>query len=381
MLESQYLLSMFLTENLVVPRNWDQAYVWLKKAADAGYGPAKEAVADFESRGLGTHTQDSKPAADSTGKSTVKQTLGFVFLDSAPADTSTASDAALLKDALRDATPQLKRALGLTKEQNKTLELDTAGMKIIREAAEEGSPEALTILGRSFERGIGVKRDLITSAMYYIRASRMSSQRAPRLLARLMEQPGFFDELKSRANRRDTDAEVTWAALSALKIDYLMTQKEGFITEKQALEFLTRAAAANHIQGLIELGLCSYSGRWVQEDRREAIALWSRAARLGNREAKVRLAVLAVRTESTAKELKAAIEELEQASQKGSVLAQIALGYCYETGIGVAKKIPEAVRLYRSSAQRGSQDAYFALKRLHDSIRPPGKEFQISDLE
>jgi uncharacterized protein len=383
MAESQYILSMFLTENLVVPRNWEEAYKWLKKAVDAGYAPAKEAIADFEARGLGVTAKEKKVQTDtsSSKKPAMKQTLGFVFWDAGPADTTVTSDATLLKDALREATPQLKRALGLTKEQTKTLELDTAGMKMIREAAEEGSPEALTILARSYERGIGVNKDIVTAAMFYIRASRMSSPRAPRLLARLMEQPGFFEELKSRTARHDADAEVAWAALSALKIDYLMTQKEGFITEKQALEFLNKAAAANHVQGLIELGLCYYSGRWVQEDRREAVALWTRAGKLGSHEADIRIAALSVRPGEDPKTLSAAITKLEQASQKGSVLAQVALGYCYETGIGVAKKSSEAVRLYRSSAQRGSQDAYFALRRMHDAIRPAEKEFQISDME
>jgi len=381
--ESQYILSMFLTENLVVPRNWEEASKWIRKAVDAGYAPAKEALADFEARGLGVTQKETKAKTDTSAskKSAVKQTLGFVFFDAGPADTAATSDATLLKDALREATPQLKRALGLTKEQTKTLELDTAGMKMIREAAEEGSPEALTILARSYERGIGVTKDLVTAAMYYIRASRMSSPRAPRLLTRLMEQPGFFEELKSRTTRHDSDAEVTWAALSALKIDYLMTQKEGFITEKQALEFLNKAAAVNHIHGLIELGLCYYSGRWVQEDRREALALWTRASKLGSHEANTRIAALSVRTEKDPTKLSGAITELEQASQKGSVLAQVALGYCYETGIGVSRKTSEAVRLYRSSAQRGSQDAYFALRRMHDAIRPVDKDFQISDME
>mgnify|MGYP001400233457 CR=1 FL=1 len=381
--ESQYILSMFLTENLVVPRNWEEAYKWIRKAVDAGYAPAKEALADFEARGLGVTPKETKVQTDtgSSKKSAVKQTLGFVFFDAGPTDTTTTSDATLLKDALREAAPQLKRALGLTKEQTKTLELDTAGMRVIREAAEEGSPEALTILARGYERGLGVNKDLVTAAMYYIRASRMSSPRAPRLLTRLMEQPGFFEELKSRTARHDADAEVAWAALSALRIDYLMTQKEGFITEKQALEFLKKAAAANHVQGLIELGLCYYSGRWIQEDRREALALWTRAGKLGSHEANTRLAALAVRSEKDSKKLSSAIAELEQASQKGSVLAQVALGFCYETGIGVTKKASDAVRLYRSSAQRGSQDAYFALRRMHDAIRPADKEFQISDME
>ncbi len=193
MAESEYIISMFFTENLVVPRNWEEAYRWIKKSADAGYAPAKEALVDLEARGLGVKPQTQISKSDTSSaqkKPAVKQTLGFVFLDSQP-DTNTANDATLLKDALREATPQLKRALGLSKELTKTLDLDTAGMRAIRDAAEEGSPEALTILGRSYERGIGVKKDPITAVMYYIRASRMSSPRAPGLLARSWNRRAF----------------------------------------------------------------------------------------------------------------------------------------------------------------------------------------------
>lgn len=382
MAEAQYIFSMFLTENLVVQRNWEEAYVWIKKAADAGYQPAKEALQDFESRGLGVRQPKAAPEDTSTAqkKPVVKQALGFVFQDSKP-DTNAQNDATLLKDALREATPQLKRALGISKESARTLSLDSEGMKAIREAAEEGSPEALTILARSYERGVGVERNIITAALHYIRAIRMSSPRAPGLLVRLMEQGELFPLLKTRVSQHDADAEFVWAALSGLRIDYVMTQREGMITDKQALEFLNRAVSANHVQALIELGLCYYSGRWVTENRQEALALWERANSLGNREAKVRLAAIAVRSERDTSRLRRTIAVLDEALQKGSILAQVAMAFCFETGTGVVKKIPEAVRLYRSSAQRGSQDAYYALKRLHDQIRPPGKEFEISELE
>jgi len=33
----------------------------------------------------------------------------------------------------------------------------------------------------------------------------------------------------------------------------------GMITDKQALEFLNRAVSINHVQAMIELGLCYYS--------------------------------------------------------------------------------------------------------------------------
>ena len=67
------------------------------------------------------------------------------------------------------------------------------------------------------------------------------------------------------------------------------------------------------------------------------------------------------------------------AMAKGSVLAEVALGYCYETGRGAAENISTAVRLYRTGASRGSQDAYRALRRLHDDLRPSDREFSMPE--
>jgi len=73
------------------------------------------------------------------------------------------------------------------------------------------------------------------------------------------------------------------------------------------------------------------------------------------------------------------IRFMEIEAGEGSILAEVALALCYETGRGVRQQKGEAARLYRNAAQRGSQSAYDALRRMHDEIRPPGKEFEISD--
>jgi TPR repeat protein len=128
---------------------------------------------------------------------------------------------------------------------------------------------------------------------------------------------------------------------------------------------------------MIELGLCYYSGRWVGRDLGKAMSLWQGAAQAGNGEAGVRLCVARVRNGDT--NLRHTIVMLERAVSKGSVLAEVALGYCYETGRGVAENLSTAVRFYRTGASRGSQDAYRALRRLHDDLRPSDREFLMPE--
>jgi TPR repeat protein len=73
------------------------------------------------------------------------------------------------------------------------------------------------------------------------------------------------------------------------------------------------------------------------------------------------------------------IQLLRDAVTEGSVLAEVALAYCYETGTGVSDSFAEAVRLYRAGSRRGSKDAYRALRRLHDRIRPEEDTFALVD--
>lgn len=377
--ESQHLLGMFYTENLVVPRNWEEGYRWVKKAADAGYAPSRETLKDFEARGLGVPKDTSKAAAQQS-KPQSRLALGFVFQDS-ETDTTTTSDKILLQDALREATPQLRQALGLQKSTEK-IDLDSTGLKALRDAAEEGSPEALAILGRNYERGTVVPKDLILATVYYLRAIRMSSNRAPGLLGQLVQAPSYLEQLKSRVDRKDPDALYAYATLSALRLDYLLSKTQFPISDQKALEFLQTAVSAHHVQALVELGLCYYSGRWVLEDRHKAIALWKEAVARGNKEGQVRIAALAVQ-DSTADEYSriAALAVLEKSVQGGSLLAQVALGYCYETGKVVPKRWAEAAKQYRNAAQRGSKDAYAALQRMHDTLRPNQSRFQIAEFQ
>jgi TPR repeat protein len=167
--------------------------------------------------------------------------------------------------------------------------------------------------------------------------------------------------------------------LRVLGFDGILQSKQAWISDDQALRLMERAAAKDHVPALVELGNCYYSGRWVAQDHQRAVAHWEKGLALGSADARVRVAIMNVREEKSAAVVGLSVEELEKALKNGSVLAQVALGYCYEKGIGVPLEKGEAASLYRGAAQRGSQDAFRALKRLHDELRPSGKEFHVEE--
>ncbi|MBX2991420.1 MAG: sel1 repeat family protein [Bacteroidetes bacterium] len=375
--EAQFVLAQFFTENLVVAQDWNEAYRWVKLAADSGYAPAKESLKEFEKRGI-------RPPADSANRQTSDGTvtqrtsssggIQLQFLNFSQDTIKAPSDSVLFEDAVKAAMlsndKSVQRIFGSLNGGANRFELDTAAFRLLEQSAEAGSPEALTLLARSYDRGVHAHKDIIRAAFFYIRAIRLDSPRSSRLLFDLIQRREFFDLLRQRVNRNDAEALYVWACLIALGYDRQLT-------EAQAFQMLERAVAQNHSQAMIELGLCYYSGRWTSRDESKADEMWRRAARLGNAEATVRRAVMNIRSGSD--DLATSIPILSNVAASGSVLAEVALGYCFETGTGVTKSVSEAARLYRSSAQRGSQDAYRALYRLHDAIRPQGNEFVIRD--
>jgi len=389
MLDAQYFMSIFHIENLVVPRYLDSARVWAQMAVDGGHKSAGELLAFIDEQiKIQRASADADASANTSGSAAFAaagapsgggQPALPVFVDFEPDTSDGEGLGTLLKSALERAGPETKQALGMSQLLEQGSETDSATFEAVLRAANAGSPEALALLGRSYENGTGVSPDPVLASFYYVRAIRMGSPRAPRLLWSLSQRDGFVTELKSRAERNDPAAMFAWAGMVALGFNGLLIQQGAQITEEQALRFLQKASAGGHIPSMIELGLCYYSGRWTPPDVDSALVQWEMARSAGSREAEVRIVVSRVREASGGWLAEADIELLHEAVLEGSVLAEVALGYCYETGTGVSESFSEAVRLYRAGYRRGSRDAYRALRRLHDQIRPEEERFALVD--
>jgi TPR repeat protein len=162
-------------------------------------------------------------------------------------------------------------------------------------------------------------------------------------------------------------------------LDLFPDDPQSRMTDDQAFRFVERAASSGSNEGLIELGLCYFGGRWVSPDRARAIDCWRRASSAGSMEGSIRVAMITVRTEGDPAKLDEALATLQRGSAIGSILAEVGLAYCYETGTRTKHSKGTAAGIYRRAAYRGSRDAYNSLLRLHDEIRPAEKEFEIPE--
>lgn len=365
MADAEFAVGTFLTDNLVVPRDDAEACCWVEAAADSGYKPAIQMLPELQKRGCGSGEAPADSVPGGPGGA-----LGLVFLDFSSDTVAQPNDTSLIRDLFERGSDRMKKLGQLSATPDSLTSRDSSLVEAVRDAAEWGSPEALTLLGRWYAEGKSGRPDLLRAAVEYLRAVRWGSPAAAQLLWKLTHRSGFLETLKSAIDGGDPDARFIWAALVAYSFDHQLT-------EPQALAMLQRAASAGNVQAMIELGLCHASGRWVKRDSREAMALWRDAAARGSHEAELRLVVAGIMQQSHAAIPRDRIAYLQRASEDGSVLAETALGYCYETGSGLPRDLAEAVRLYRDSARRGNQTAYDQLRRMYDRLRPSAAEFQV----
>jgi TPR repeat protein len=380
LVEAEYIYGLLRTDNLVVEKNYDEAYRWIKMAADSGFTPAEEVLKEFTARGIPAKINSLKKDSIDRKRFTQRKTFSNqkssirpIFLDFGTDSIPDPDNKTLLKDAVLEMNNRRKN---IPQSVDSITSADTLNENVMRsfhDAAEAGSPEALTIIGRLYEQGIGVKMDIIQASVYYIRAIRFDSPWSPMLLWNMMRKENYFLQLKKHIDEGDPPAKFVWSGLIDIGFDHQLT-------DAQALALIEDASEQDYPEAIVQLGVCYSMGRWVQQDREKAVELFQQAEKLGSREAKIRICTIELKNDAQIQKKKNDIvEALRLYISDGSVLAETALGFCYQEGIGVQVAKSEAVRWYRRAAQRGSKSAYEALRKLYDDIRPDDPEFQIDE--
>ena len=384
MSQAQYVVGILKTDNLIVPRNWNESYYWIKKSSDQGYEPAKELLSELSIKVSPTFKDsvnqnkfvqnNGKKSFEENNDSQIQPSLGLVFIDfnSQPDTIKNIPDKILINDLDHISAINFLDSLGIKNDTLLTAINKLTQITLLNNLADAGSHEAQTILGRLYEKGDFVGMNILLAAEYYIRATILDSQRAAFLLWNLIRKKDFYKILNDAIQFNDPTAQFVWYGLKKLGYD-------NRLTDGDAIDLLNKAANQKHIPSIIELGFNYYTGKYVKMDKQKGLALWNLAKNYGSNEAEVRIAVAKVYDTIDKSDLKEVIPFLEKAESQGSLLAQFTLAYCFESGLGVKQNIPNAVKYYRAAAQRGNQYAYEQLKRLYDQIRPPIDKFRVNN--
>lgn len=367
--ESQFALGLLYTDNLTVTRDYGKAYKLFRQAADSKYEPAKTALKQMLKSGFippndSTFVPISKKKDETAQVLNPNWDLDYYDFEKEDKDTSTA----FIKQILGSKKSEFKKYLGI--ESFDSTKVDTSSAALLDFAANNGSPEALLLVARSYEKGISFKKDIAKAAAYYLRANRLGSFKAGEALYKLVQTESFVNTLKNKVNQGDADAMYAWAAITALGYS-------NEIATQQALDFLKKAVDKKHIPSMIELGLLYMNGTLVEKNKDKAFSYWQMAKELGSTEAEIRITFADILDHVSGKDLSGEIKTLQTLSAEGSVFAQTALAYCYEKGIGVEEDRGIAVKMYRSASQRGNQSAFNSLKRMYDELRPEDETYKI----
>jgi hypothetical protein len=377
--QAQHLVGIFYTDNLIVKKDFKEAYKWLEKSSEQNYSPAIETMTELnkiiDSTFLNlksSNQTDNFAHTQSKKDSSLSSQLGLAFIDfEAIYDTiRDVSDKNLIDDLFQDSNIQLADTLGLKNTDSSLTSISSWRLFVLSEYAESGNPEALAVLGRLYEKGIFQTVDLIKASINYILSSQLSYTRAKILLLRIMS-PDFLASLNKEIRNNNPDAMFVLYGLWQLGI-------YNFITSPEASKLLVDAATMGHTYSQIELGNNFYRSDLNTDDRTQGINIWKQLKNKGNFQAQIRLAAVNVIDSAKIEPISESIKTLKEALRFGSVLAQVSLAYAYEKGIGVPKNKAEASKYYRLSAQRGNISGYKELKRLYDDIRPKEKRFLIN---
>ncbi len=371
--EAQFALALLYIDNLVVTRDYNSAYKLFKQAAKSKFKPAEEALLQLLKSGFippsDTNVIVNKKRIEEQ-EQLLKQDWDYDFINFENNEKDTSE--AFVKNIFKKNYNELKNLFGI--ENIIDDKIDTTAISILKLAAINGSPEALYILGRLYEKGIFYKKDYVLSAVNLLQAYRLGSYKAGEILFRLVLDEKFINQIKEKVIKNDPDAMYSWAVITAL----------GFsnnLANNQSLDLLKKAVDKKHIPSIIELGLLYFNGTLVEKNISKANEYWQTAKSLGSKEAEVRL-ILAQLNESTpAQNKRELFNKIKILSEEGSVLAQSVLAYCYEKGIGTKENKLLAVRYYRIASQRGNQSAYYSLKRMYDEIRPDDEQFKIYEIK
>lgn len=381
MVQAQYVVGILYTDNLTVKRDYNQAYYWIKKASDNDYEPAKEIVAKLEPRttkqvvdsllNKSGSEEEKNPIPDPSENLT--SSLGLVFIDfESITDSAIAiTDSMIIEDLSILGADSLSKILLADKPENLNQMANSKNIEILTVLAENGSPEAQTILGRLYEKGIYFRKNLIDAAVYYYRALRNDSPLGTHLLWEISKDSELLNLIRTESEAGNNIAKFVWYGLTSINFD-------NRIVISDALNLLEESANAYYLPAMVESGLNYYSNRYGRNSKETGLSLWQTASQLGSVEAEIRLTASRILDSFDTYNKTEDFMKLKKAADNGSLFAMVTVGLCQLQGLGAKKSVPEAVEILRMAAQRGSRFAYEELKRIYDERRPADTEFLIS---
>jgi TPR repeat protein len=201
------------------------------------------------------------------------------------------------------------------------------GMRLMRQAADQGNAEAQTYVGYFYEKGLGVPKDNAEALSWYRKAAALGYPAAQRNIGNFYE--------KGLAVQRDYGEAMRWLRLAAdqgnagaeTNIGYMYEQGLGVPQDyAEALSWYRKAANRGQATAQNNIGVFFDKGYGVVQNYGEAAHWYRMAADQGNVDAEYNLALLYANGRGVSLDLGEARQWMQKAASAGDSAAQQWLG-------------------------------------------------------
>jgi len=242
-------------------------------------------------------------------------------------------------------------------------------VEAFREAIRAGGPsgaEAMVLLGRCYELGLGISQDYQEAARWYAKAADKANARGMVALGILYDYGKGVPKDKRKAFGLYSKA----ASLGDVDAMYFTAsayfEGEGVSQDYHAaLEWASKAAARGDWESMLMLGHAHLYGYGSAIDKAKAARWYKLAADRGYTEAMFHLAGCYVRGDGVGCDVGEALQWTLRAAERGHVASMRAAGIAYMEGTGVERNAAEGRRWLTKAADLGDTQAREFLSSPH----------------
>ena len=249
-----------------------------------------------------------------------------------------------------------------------------------------GDPVAQFCLGLMYTHALGVEKDLIKAAEWYLRVGEEPQSYPPaknnlgltvvRLIEDIRRNPTKYTEDQKVIINRELKPKVVPYFQSLSEHGNLIAQynlgviySHGYRVDrnlKTAAEWYQKAADQGYARAQNELGLMYLEGKGVEKNIKEATKLFKMAADQGYSPAQHNFGLRYLKGEGIEKNLKRAAYLFAMALKEGHHPAQYQLAGMYLKGEGIEKNLKRAAYLFAMAAEQGNTLAQHQLAMMYN---------------
>jgi uncharacterized protein len=232
-------------------------------------------------------------------------------------------------------------------------------LDLAQKAAENGDPQAHTLVGRLYAEGVGVPQNLPLAARWYARAAQLGDIEGSFAYGLMLAKGEGVEKDFAAAARMFETAAAHKHPLANYNLALLFLRGEGKPENPyRAFGHMLFAAEAGVAAAQYDLGTLYATGTGVDPPNAFEAAKWiGKAAAAGHTEAQVAYAVMLFRGHGVPPDAKHGAQLFRAAAEKGVGIAQNRLARCYANGAGVEMDLVEAAKWYLiSKAAAGPDD-------------------------